>query len=153
MQDKYLRAVADYRNLSERTKRDIQTARDFALQKFATDLISSLDTFEHALSSVPAERLSTAAAGGETAHADLQSLHEGLRLTEAALLDTMKRHGLVRFDPAAAGDRFDPNLHEAVFQAPVPGKEDGSVFITQQKGFMLNGRVIRAPKVGVVKNP
>jgi len=156
IQDKYLRAVADYRNLSDRTKRDIQTARDFALQKFATDLISSLDTFEHALSSVPAERLaaasSAAAASAETAQADLQSLHKGLQLTEAALLDTLKRHGLVRFDPAAAGDKFDPNLHEAVFQAPMAGKEDGTVFITQQKGFMLNGRVIRAPKVGVVKN-
>jgi len=144
--------VADYRNLSDRTKRDIQTARDFALQKFATDLIASLDTFEHALSSVPAERLSADAADSSTAQADLQSLHEGLRLTEAALLETLKRHGLVRFDPAAAADRFDPNLHEAMFQAPVPGKEDGTVFVTQQKGFMLNGRVIRAPKVGVVKN-
>lgn len=67
-------------------------------------------------------------------------------------MDTLKRHGLVRFDPAVEGEKFDPNLHEAVFQAPVPGKEEGTVFHTQQKGFMLNGRVIRAPKVGVVKN-
>ena len=67
-------------------------------------------------------------------------------------MDTLKKHGLERFDPAEGDGKFDPNRHEAVFQAPQPGKEDGSVFYTQQKGFLLNGRVLRAAKVGVVKN-
>lgn len=145
--------------MQDRTKREVQAARDYALQKFAQDILSSIDTFEHALSSVPAERLtrtgpseSTPEELLQTTRTDLQSLHKGLQLTETMLLDTLKRHGLVRFDPAAEGAKFDPNLHEAVFQAPVPGKEDGTVFVTQQKGFKLNGRVIRAPKVGVVKN-
>jgi molecular chaperone GrpE len=88
----------------------------------------------------------------EALHADLVSLHKGLQLVERVLMDTLGKHGLVRFDPSVEGEKFDPNLHEAVFQAPMPGKEEGTVFHTQQKGFMLNGRVIRAPKVGVVKN-
>ena len=156
LQDQYLRAVADYRNLQERTKREIQGARDFALQSFAKDLLSSLDNLEHALSSVSADKLSAPPPPEENAHealhTDLVNLHRGLQLTETVLMDALKKHGLVRLDPAEQGVRFDPNVHEAVFQAPVPGKEDGAVFHTQQKGFMLNGRVIRAPKVGVVKN-
>jgi molecular chaperone GrpE len=73
-------------------------------------------------------------------------------MTETILMQTLKKHGLERFDPAEAAEKFDPNVHEAVFQTPQPDKEDGTVFHTQQKGFMLNGRVLRAAKVGVVKN-
>ncbi len=60
-------------------------------------------------------------------------------------MQTLKKHGLERFDPSAeeGGAKFDPNLHEATFQAPVPGKEDGTVMHTMQKGFVLNGRVLR----------
>lgn len=58
-------------------------------------------------------------------------------------MQTLKKHGLERFDPAEAGDMFNPNLHEATFQTKVEGKEDGQVFMTQQKGFLLNGRVVR----------
>jgi molecular chaperone GrpE len=71
------------------------------------------------------------------------NLHQGLQLTEQVLLDTLKKHGVTRFDPAAEGAKFDPNRHEAVFHAPAEGKEDGVVFHTQQKGFDLNGRVLR----------
>jgi len=139
----------------------VQSARDFAIQNFAKDLIASIDNLEHALTSVPAERLSASSLSQQdtansdilqTIHKDLVSLHKGLQLTESVLMEALKRHGLTRFDPAEAGEKFDPNIHEAVFQAPLPGKEEGTVFQTQQKGFMLNGRVIRAPKVGVVKN-
>lgn len=58
-------------------------------------------------------------------------------------MQTLKKHGLERFDPSEEGARFDPNLHEATFMTAVPGKEDGTVFLTQQKGFLLNGRVLR----------
>lgn len=58
-------------------------------------------------------------------------------------MQTLKKHGLERFDPSEKGERFDPNLHEATFMTKVEGKEDGTVFMTQQKGFVLNGRVIR----------
>ena len=64
-------------------------------------------------------------------------------MTETILMQTLKKHGLERFDPSEASEKFDPNKHEATFQAPMPGKEDGTAFHTQSKGFMLNGRVIR----------
>jgi molecular chaperone GrpE len=73
-------------------------------------------------------------------------------MTDNILMNTLKKHGLVRFDPSVEGEKFDPNIHEAVFQTPQPDKEDGICFHTQQKGFTLNGRVLRAAKVGVVKN-
>lgn len=146
-QDKYLRSVADFRNLQERTRREVQAARDFALQKFARDLLDSVDNLDRALATVPTDSLS-----GDSPNADLVALHGGLRMTEDILMGTLKKHGLERFDPAAETARFDPNVHEAVFQTPQQGKEDGTVFHTQQKGFMLNGRVLRAAKVGVVKN-
>jgi len=73
-------------------------------------------------------------------------------MTDGILINTLKKHGLERFDPAETGEKFDPNVHEAVFMAPQPGKDNDIVFFTQQKGFMLNGRVLRPAKVGVVKN-
>jgi len=83
---------------------------------------------------------------------DLKNLHSGLKMTEGILLSTLKKHGLERFDPSEASEKFDPNKHEAVFQTPMPDKTDGTVFHTQSKGFTLNGRIIRPAKVGVVKN-
>ena len=65
-------------------------------------------------------------------------------------MQTLKKHGLERFDPSERGERFDPNLHEATFQTKVEGKEDGTVFMTQQKGFLLNGRVVRVSACLVV---
>ena len=68
-------------------------------------------------------------------------------------MSTLKKHGLERFDPMSGeGRKFDPNLDEATFFTKVEGKPDGHVFHTQSKGFLLNGRVIRPAKVGVVKN-
>lgn len=74
---------------------------------------------------------------------DLRNLYDGLKMTERIMMETLKKHGLERFDPSESGERFDPNLHEAMFMTKMEGKEDGSVFVTQQKGFRLNGRVIR----------
>ncbi|KAF2017055.1 mitochondrial co-chaperone GrpE [Aaosphaeria arxii CBS 175.79] len=145
LKDKYLRSVAEFRNLQDRTKREIQAAKDFALQRFAKDLIDSVDNLDRALETVPKDKL-------VADNNDLVTLHDGLKLTETILMSTLKKHGLERFDPAVEGEKFNPNIHEAVFQTPQPDKEDGIVFHTQQKGFRLNGRVLRAAKVGVVKN-
>lgn len=73
-------------------------------------------------------------------------------MTETILMNTLKKHGLERFDPSEGELKFNPNEHEATFMTPMAGKEDGTVFHTQQKGFKLNGRILRAAKVGVVKN-
>jgi molecular chaperone GrpE len=83
---------------------------------------------------------------------DLVNLYEGLKMTENILMSTLKKHGLERFDPAVESEKFNPNEHEATFMTAMPDKVDNTVFLTQQKGFKLNGRVLRAAKVGVVKN-
>ena len=83
---------------------------------------------------------------------DLLALYDGLKMTESILMNTLKKHGLERFDPSLESEKFNPNEHEATFMTPMQGKEDNTVFLTQQKGFKLNGRILRAAKVGVVKN-
>lgn len=129
--------MADFRNLQDRTKRDIDTARSFAISRFAHDLVESVDNLDRALGTVPSEKLTQAE------NKELVNLYDGLKMTENILMQTLKRHGLERFDPSEKGEAFNPNLHEATFQTKVEGKEDGSVFMTQQKGFLLNGRVVR----------
>ncbi|KIX97261.1 uncharacterized protein Z520_06713 [Fonsecaea multimorphosa CBS 102226] len=173
LKDKYLRSVADYRNLQERTRRDMESARQFAIQRFAADLLDSIDNLDRALSSVPEAALGTTSATTTTTsntsssdpnvaasaestsepNKDLVNLVSGLKMTEEILMSTLKKHGLERFDPMEGGGRkFDPNTDEATFFTKVEGKEDGDVFYTQSKGYRLNGRVVRAAKVGVVKN-
>ncbi|ODA81689.1 hypothetical protein RJ55_00191 [Drechmeria coniospora] len=149
--DKCLRTVADFRNLQDRTQREVKTARDFAIQKFAKDLVDSVDNLDRALTTVPADRLTASADQPSSAHLqDLVNLYEGIKMTENILVQTLAKHGLERLDPH--GDKFNPNEHEATFMAPQPEKENNTVFHVQQKGFKLNGRVLRAAKVGVVKN-
>ncbi|KAI5462288.1 GrpE-domain-containing protein [Mariannaea sp. PMI_226] len=146
--DKCLRTVADFRNLQDRTQREVKTARDFAIQKFAKDLVDSVDNLDRALSMVPHEKLNVEERPEHLQ--DLANLYEGLKMTEEILMNTLKKHGLERTSPE--GEKFNPNEQEATFMAPQPDKEDNTVFHVQQKGFKLNGRVLRAAKVGVVKN-
>jgi molecular chaperone GrpE len=138
-QDKWKRQIAEYRNLQEQTKREVRAAKDFALQSFSRDLLDSIDNLDRALSVVPKEKL-------DGSNKDLLDLHSGLKMTETILMNTLKKHGLERFDPSAESDKFDPNMHEATFQTPQPDKQDGTVFFCQSKGFKLNGRVIRVSK-------
>ncbi|KAI9049846.1 hypothetical protein LZ554_005996 [Drepanopeziza brunnea f. sp. 'monogermtubi'] len=150
LKDRYLRSVAEFRNLQERTKREMQAAKDFAIQKFAKDLVESIDNLDRALTMVPEEKLN---ATEKSEHEkDLLNLYDGLKMTESILMATLKKHGLERFDPSVESEKFNPNEHEATFMTPMQGKEDNTVFHTQQKGFKLNGRILRAAKVGVVKN-
>ena len=126
----------------------MKAARDFAIQNFAKDLVDSVDNFDRALATVPEDKIEAAKKSEHLQ--ELVNLHDGLKMTEGILLQTLKKHGLERFDPN--GEKFDPNEHEATFMTPMPDKTDKTVFHTQQKGFKLNGRVLRAAKVGVVKN-
>ncbi|KAF6819946.1 mitochondrial co-chaperone [Colletotrichum sojae] len=146
--DKCLRTVADFRNLQDRTQREVKQARDFALQKFAKDLVDSVDNLDRALSMVPKEKVEATEPTGDLK--DLVNLYEGLKMTDDILMSTLKKHGIERVDPT--GEKFNPNEHDATFMAPQADKEDNTVFHVQQKGFKLNGRVLRAAKVGVVKN-
>ncbi|KAK9454147.1 GrpE-domain-containing protein [Dipodascopsis uninucleata] len=147
LKDKFLRQVADFRNLQETTKREVQNSRDFAIQKFARDLLDSVDNLERALATIPEEKRS----GDEQKDEDqeLMALYDGVKMTQQILEQTLKRHGLEKIDPL--GEKFDPHKHEATFEIDQPDKEPGTVFFVQQTGFTLNNRVLRAAKVGVVK--
>lgn len=145
--DKYVRSVADFRNLQDRTARDVKSAKDYAITSFAKDLVDTVDNFDRALGMVSEPKVAESV---EAAAKDLAGVVDGMRMVETVLLSTLKKHGLERFDPN--GDKFNPNEHEATFMTPQPDKEHNTVFHTQQKGFKLNGRVLRAAKVGVVAN-
>ena len=145
LKDQILRSIADSRNSADRANREMDNARKFAIQKFAKDLIDSIDIFDRALKTVPKDLIEEKAEENK----DLVNLYNGLKMTEDILLKTFKRHGIERTDPA--GKQFDPNTMEATFEVVMPGKEPGSVFHVDQHGYLLNGRLIRPAKVGVAK--
>ncbi|KAK5635210.1 hypothetical protein RRF57_010922 [Xylaria bambusicola] len=145
--DKYLRSVADFRNLQDRTQREVKAARDFSIQRFAKDLVESIDNLDRALT-MAQEKMKIEE--GKEANVDLNNFYEGVKMTETSMLQTLSKHGLDRFSPE--GEKFNPNEHEATFMTPMSDKEDNTVFHVQQKGYKLNGRILRAAKVGVVKN-
>lgn len=134
--------------MQDRAARDQKSARDFAIQKFAKDLVDSVDNLDRALS-MAQDKIKTLETS-EQKNEDLASFYEGVKMSDGILQSTLTKHGLERFDPI--GEKFNPNEHEATFMTPQPDKEDNTVFFVQQKGFKLNGRVLRAAKVGVVKN-
>ncbi|CAH6720856.1 grpE protein homolog, mitochondrial [[Candida] jaroonii] len=137
----YAKAIADFRNLQDSTKKEIQKAKDFALQKFAKDLIVSLDNFQLALQSVKEDTLKT--------NEEVKNLYDGVEMTRSVFERTLTNHGIEKIDPV--GEPFDPNTHEAAFEIPQPDKEPGTVFHVQQPGYTLNSRVLRPAKVGIVK--
>lgn len=123
----------------------MDNARSFAIQKFAVDLLESIDNFDRALLAVPADKVS---APQTPENKDLLDLVAGLKMTQNVLMATMGKHGLERYDPSEQGEngkpqKFDPNLHEATFMIKNENLEDGDVMHTQSKGFILNGRVLR----------
>lgn len=141
MKNHYARSVADFRTLQELTKKDMQKAKDFALQKFAKDLLESVDNFGRALDSVNKDSLAS--------NPDLKQFYDGVDMTKNVFEKTLEKYGIEKIDPE--GKPFDPNQHEATFEIPQPDKEPGTVFHVQQVGYTLNSRVLRPAKVGVVK--
>lgn len=135
--DKYVRAVAELDNVRKRTARDVESARKYALERFATDLLAVRDSFEMGL----------AAAG----NADTDSLLEGTRATLKQLASTMERFGVTEIDPQ--GEPFDPTHHEAMMTQPSTEVEPGTVLSVYQKGYLLNGRLLRPARVVVAAAP
>ncbi|KAK9477372.1 GrpE-domain-containing protein [Lipomyces japonicus] len=148
LKDKYLRQVADFRNLQETTKREVQNSKDFAIQKFAKDLLDSVDNLDRALATVTEGNKTPEEIKEE--NKELIALFDGVKMTQQILEHTLSRHGLSKIDPI--GEKFDPHKHEATFEVDQPDKEPGTVFFVQQTGFLLNNRVLRAAKVGVVRS-
>ncbi|KAL6933447.1 hypothetical protein ACO0R3_002554 [Hanseniaspora guilliermondii] len=137
--DLYIRSVADFRNLQETTKKDVTKAKLFGAQKLSKDLIETIDNFGHCMKSFENKELSE----------ELKTLKEGVEMTSNVFKKTLNKHGVEELNPV--GEKFDPNVHEALFEIPDPSKEPGTVFHVEQLGYILNGRVIRPAKVGVVK--
>lgn len=142
LKNHYARAIADFRNLQESTKKEVQKAKDFALQKFAKDLLESLDNFNLALNAVKEDTLKT--------DNEVKNLYDGVSMTRNVFEKTLLKHGISKIDPL--GEAFDPNQHEATFELAQPDKQPGTVFHVQQPGYTLNDRVLRPAKVGLVKD-
>ncbi|KAF9950457.1 Mitochondrial matrix cochaperone [Mortierella alpina] len=143
--DRLLRTLADMENLRSRTAKEVANSKDYSIQKFAKDLLDTADILTLAIKNVPQEEIAES-----SANTHLKNLHTGVSMTRDELLKTLKRYGVESFDPM--NEKFDPNLHQANFQVPMPGKEPGTVFDVQKIGFMIKGRVLRPAQVGVVQS-
>ena len=135
--DLYLRAVAETDNVRKRAARDVQHARKYALEAIARELLAVRDSFE----------LGLEAAGS----ADAASLVEGSKATLKLLSTTLERFGIAELDPL--GEPFDPEQHEAISMQPSTEMEPGSVMTVVQKGYSLNGRLLRPAMVVVAAGP
>src|ERR671916_2002608 len=142
LKDKLLRLMADMETLRRRTEREVADARTYAVANFARDMLNVADNVRRAIESVPAE--ASAAAEGA-----FKGLIEGIDLTERDLLKTLERHGVKRLDPQ--GQKFDPNLHQAMFEVPNPDVPNGTVVQVVQSGYVIGERVLRPALVGVAK--
>lgn len=156
---------ADFLNLQRNAAREKEQTRDFAITRFASDLLETVDVLSMALKSIPPSALSPPEASSESPASEstssstsnsksameyLRELHQGVEITQRQLLQTLFKYHVKPFDPT--GDQFDPNLHEALYQAPIPGKEPGSVIDCQKMGYMIKDRVLRAAQVGVAQD-
>ena len=142
LKEKLLRTLADMENLRRRTEREIADARTYAISNFARDMLNVADNFQRAIDSVPAE----AREAGDPA---LKALVEGIELTEREMLKTLERYGVKPLDPQ--GQKFDPNLHQAMFEVPSPDVPSGTVVQVVQTGYVIGERVLRPALVGVAK--
>ncbi|KAG0172124.1 Mitochondrial matrix cochaperone [Apophysomyces sp. BC1034] len=154
-QDAYLRALADQENLRQRSSKEITSAREYAIQKFAKDILETVDILGMALASVPVElRRKETAPTSQIADDPLKlteqltNLYTGVSMTEAELVKTLRHHGVEQHNPE--GEMFDPNKHQALFQTPIPDKEPGTVFSVQKLGYVIKDRILRPAQVGVV---
>jgi molecular chaperone GrpE len=142
LKDKLLRTLADMENLRRRTEREVADARAYAVTNFARDMLNVADNIRRALESVPAE-------AREGAEGAFKALVEGIELTERDLLKTLERHGVKRLEPQ--GQKFDPHMHQAMFEVPNPDVPSGTVVQVVQTGYAIGERVLRPALVGVAK--
>jgi molecular chaperone GrpE len=142
LKDKLLRTLADMENLRRRTEREVADARAYAVTNFARDMLNVADNIRRALESVPAE-------AREGAEGAFKALVEGIELTERDLLKTLERHGVKRLEPQ--GQKFDPHMHQAMFEVPNPDMPSGTVVQVVQTGYAIGERVLRPALVGVAK--
>lgn len=141
MRDKFMRALADAENARKRSERDRKEAEQYGGSKLARDMLPVFDNLKRALDAATEEQREAS-----------KALFEGVELTLRELVNVFKKHGIEPISPAV-GEKFDPRLHEAMFEAPVPDTAAGDIIEVMQDGFMLHDRLLRPAHVGVSSSP
>ena len=139
--DKFMRALADAENSRKRSERDRREAEQYGGSRLARDLLPVFDNMKRAIESIPEESRELN-----------KAVIEGVELTMRELINVFRKHGIEPISPQV-GDRFDPQHHEAMFEAPLPGTKAGEIIQVSADGFMLHDRLLRPAKVGVSSNP
>jgi molecular chaperone GrpE len=140
LKDKVLRTLADMENLRRRTEKEVADARAYGVTNFARDMLNTADNLRRAVEAIPAEMR-------EKAEDAFRTFINGVELTERDLLTTLARHGVKKLEPL--GEKFDPNLHNAIFEVPDATVAKGTVLQVVQTGFVIADRVLRPAMVGV----
>lgn len=140
LRDKFMRVLADAENSRKRAERDRKEAEMYGGTRLARDLLPVYDNLHRAIQAIPEETRAASAA-----------LIEGVELTLRELTNVMTKHGITMISPAV-GDAFDPQLHQAMFEAPLPGTKAGQIIQVATEGFMLFDRLLRPAQVGVSSN-
>lgn len=135
--DQVLRAQAEMQNVRRRAEQDVEKAHKYALDRFAGDIVTVADNLERALTTI------------DRSDDKQKPVAEGIELTLKSLLDTLQKYGVKQLNPM--GEPFNPQEQEAIAMVPNPAMEPNSVMDVMQKGYALNGRVIRPARVVVVK--
>lgn len=138
--DKMMRALADAENARRRAVKDREDAGKYAVTSFARDLLDFSDNFHRALAAIPEDLKDDERVG---------LIIAGLESMDSNLLKTFDRHGIKKIEPL--DEPFNPNYHEVMFEAPVPGKPGGIVIQVIEAGYVIADRLLRAAKVGVSK--
>ena len=141
LRERLLRALADAENARRRARKDVEDARTYAISRFAQDLLGVADNLARALESIPAERREN----DET----VKAIADGVEMTAREFETALGRHGITRIDPL--GERFDYNLHQALFETADTDQPDGTVVHVLQTGYRIGDRLLRAAMVGVAK--
>jgi molecular chaperone GrpE len=142
LRDRLLRALADMENLRKRTDREVADARLYGVANFARDVLAVADNMRRALEAVTPELRESAKSGAK-------ALIDGVELTERELLKALEKNGVRQFTPQS--EKFDPNLHQAMFEVPDATVPAGSVVQVVQPGYTIGERVLRPALVGVSK--
>jgi molecular chaperone GrpE len=140
--DKLLRTLAEMENLRKRTEREVSDARLYGITGFAREVLAVADNMHRALEAIGPELR-------EQADGKIKALIDGVELTERELLKTLQKHGVKKFSPE--GEKFDPNVHQAMFELESADLPSGHVAQVIQAGYMIGGRVLRPALVAVSK--
>jgi molecular chaperone GrpE len=140
--DKHLRVLAEMENLRRRTEREVADARVYGVTGFARDVLAVADNMHRALGTIEAELV-------EHADPKMKALIEGVELTERELMKVLEKYGVTKFSPE--GEKFDPNVHQAMYEVQSADLPPGHVAQVVQAGYMLGDRVLRPALVAVTK--